>query len=480
MNVSAPDGGKRLVSHTDYIKESSSEKSVRQVIDAATGELLYELADGTVYVQYGEWHEPEGCDLTSFSMCGNAYDPSALHPYRAGFSPGSDYLAILYRAPNLWNAAQFGRLRVYSAQDGQLRNVIGNADQPVTTFAFSPDGVTLLVGYQSGAAHLWDMGSGADVFGAWHFNAPLVDLDFSPGGSYLVLQRPDWVEVRRTHDGTLLGRYPANAFALSPRGDILALGGRDGVLTLKDLNGLQDVHRISAHEGPILALAFSPDGQTVVSSGQDCAVKSWDATTAVFSHQLAENVTDAYGFDSTASRIFVHALGFVPDGGQLLGYGSWSRVVSWDAASGATRYLIEPEPLPYYQGMITLDPHFPEFLSVDEASGRLFVGNASYDLITGESVDAYQPPPNLPAGCALAGPLTADGALQLTLGYEDREGQICLLNAADHSLVEAVEIFATGDPNTATIAWLYLSPQGERLIVTTGSGVVLVYQVGPG
>jgi WD40 repeat protein len=358
-----------------------------------------------------------------------------------------------------------------------LLNVIGSAEQPVETFAFSPDGTTLLVGYGSGAAQLWNLESGRDIFGAWHFNAPIQDLELSPGGSYLVLQRPDRVELRRTSDGTLLGRYSATAFAVSPLGDILALGDKEGVLTLKNLDSRQDVHRIIAHGDTIYSLAFSPDGQTVVSSGRDCVVKSWDTVSGAFTHALAENSTDAYGFGDTISRIFIHFLRFMPGGERIIGYGSWSRVVSWDATSGATRYLIEPEPLEYYRGMITLDPHFPEFLSIDEGNGVLFVDNASYDLDTGERVGEYELPDNLPAGCAAAGPATADGKALFTLGYDDREGQICVLDGADHSLMSAIEVFPSGNAMTARIQWLYTTPQGDRLIVTTSSGVVLVYQV---
>jgi WD40 repeat protein len=477
LQVVTADRQKRLVSYADYVDDTMIEESVRQVVDVPTGELLYKLGDATFYAEYDDWNEPEGCDLFTFSMCGNAFDPSAMHPYRAGFSPAGDYLAILYRPPNLWNSGQFSTLRVYDAHDGRLLHVIGSFNVPVATFAFSPDGNTLLVGYQSGAADLWDMPSGTDIFSAWHFNAPLVDLELSPDGNYLVLQRPDWVEVRLTNDGSLLGRYRASAFAISPLGDVIALGDREGNLTLKTLAGLQDIHRIQAHDGPIFALAFSPDGQTVVSSGQDCAVKSWDAVTAAYLHDLAENMTNAYGYEDTASRIFVYFLRFLPGSSQVMGYGSWSRVVSWDATSGATRYLIEPEPLAYYEGMITLDPHFPEFMSVDVASGQLFVGSATYDLATGERTGEYQPPENLPAGCAAAGPLTANGELRFTLGYDSREGQICLLNAADNSLLDSIQISPSSGQTTTRIAWLYLSPQGDQLIVTTGSGVVLVYQV---
>jgi WD40 repeat protein len=479
ISVVAPDGSKRLVSHAEYIASGIMEQSVRQVVDPDDGEVLYHLGDGTFYVEYDDWNEPEGCDLYSFSMCGNAYDPSAMHPYRAGFSPDGRYLAVLYRAPNLWSSERFSVLRLYDGENGRLLNVIGSFEQPVATFAFSPDETTLLVGFQSGVVQLWDTAEGRDIFGAWHFNAPLLDVAFSPGGTYLILQRPGRVEIRLNSTGALLGRYPANAFALSPTGEYIALGDDEGMLTLKEMDSRRNLYRFQAHDGPIFALAYSPDGQTIVSSGQDCAVNSWQAGTGEFSHMLAENETDAYDFGSTASRIFIHFLKFLPGGQQIIGYGSWSRVVNWDAASGDTRYLIEPEPKEYYQGMITLNPHFPEFMSVDVDEGRFYIENAGYDIATGQSVGVFRPSDKLPTGCSMSGPLSADGRVRFTIGYDDREGQICLLNAADDSLVRTIEVFSD-ERTSGYITWLYLSPGGDRLMVATDSGAVLVYGIGGG
>lgn len=476
INVLSPDGSKRLVSHAEYVENSMIDQSVRQVVDPDSGELLYHLGDGTFYVEYHDWNEPEGCDLYSFSLCGNAYDPSAMHPYRAGFSPHGRYLAVLYRAPNLWRSEQFSVLRLYDGENGRLLNVIGNFDQPVAAFAFSPDEAALLVGFQSGVVQLWDTAEGRDIFGAWHFNAPLLDVAFSPGGTYLILQRPGRVEIRLNSTGALLGRYPANAFALSPTGKYIALGDEDGMLTLKELDTRQNLYRFQAHAGPVLALAYSPDGQTIVSSGQDCAVNSWQAGTGEFSHILAENETDAYDFGGTASRIFIHFLKFLPGGDQIIGYGSWSRVVNWNAAGGDTRYLIEPEPKDYYQGMITLNPHFPEFLSVDTDNGRFYIDNAGYDLATGTSVGTFQPSEKLPDGCTMSGPLSADGRVRFAIGYEGREGQICILDAVDDSLVGTVEVFSA-ERTAGYITWLYLPPTGDRLMVATDSGAVLVYGV---
>ncbi len=76
----------------------------------------------------------------------------------------------------------------------------------------------------------------------------------------------------------------------------------------------------------------------------------------------------------------------------------------------------------------------------------------------------------------MSGPLSGDGRLRFTKGFDEREGQICLLNAIDDSLVRTIEVFPN-ERTSAYITWLYFSPTSDRLLVATDSGAVLVYQV---
>ena len=44
--------------------------------DNLSGKELFGLKDKSIYVRYDDYNTPEGCDLASFSMCGNVYDPN--------------------------------------------------------------------------------------------------------------------------------------------------------------------------------------------------------------------------------------------------------------------------------------------------------------------------------------------------------------------------------------------------------------------
>jgi WD40 repeat protein len=478
------DGTRKFVSRSDHEEENwNVELSIRQVFDQSSNELLYELPDKTMYVYYEDHTDPEGCDLSSFSMCGNVYDPSALVPYRVAFSPDGGTLGILYRAWNLWNSNRYSILRIYDAIDGKLLNQMGSFQKPIETFTYADDG-RILIGYVNGSIELWNAAGQNITYTGWHFGAPIESFSYTSDGNYVYIQREGQLEVRRTSDGALFKRYDASIYALSPVENLAAIGDHEGNIRLQYLNGERSDLQISAHTSSIYALEFSPDGKMLVSAGQDCAIRAWDVASGQFIHPFEKTVVNAYGEDFTSSRIFIKYFRFIPGTKQLLGFGSWGTVVSWNINSGATNYVTTSEALEYYQGMITLNPHFPEFFAVDQSRNVFYINSTAHDLNTGKRLSEYSAPQSLEKGCTPAGPRSRDGKLLFTIGYEQHEGEICILDASDAHLVKSVMVIPADSifedlPPYNLINWIFLSPDGRHLIVDTVSGTLLVYQIAP-
>ncbi|HNT24238.1 MAG TPA: WD40 repeat domain-containing protein [Anaerolineales bacterium] len=475
-DFNSPDGALQLRCKVTYDeKDGNTEYSIRQVYSLQTGSLLYTLPDETIQVTYWDFNSPQGCDLASFSYCGDVYSPNANLPYRVGFSPSGDSLAILYRPPNLSYSRYFGILRVYDTQDGRLLGSFGSFESPVETYAYAPDGKTLLVANVDGSVYLWDARQDELAFSAWPFDAPINSLAYSYDGRFLALQRSDTLEVRRSSDGGLVSRYQATAFALSPNSLQMAVGDEQGRIAVHALDTGKALYQIeSAHAGAVFALAYSSDGQLLASSGADCYGKVWQAAGGTFLHYLEANRTNAYGEPDTESRIFIYRLKFLPQTNDLIGSGSWGRVVSWDIDTGVTNYLIEPEPVGFWGGMMTLNPHFPEYFGVDVASGHFYINEMVYSLADGSLVGPYQYPDETPFNCAPTGPLSQDGRLRFSIGLKNMTGRICILNAGDNHLLASFEV-----PAQHSLAWVYLSPDGRQLIVTSDAGPVYVYAVLP-
>jgi WD40 repeat protein len=100
--------------------------------------------------------------------------------------------------------------------------------------------------------------------------------------------------------------------------------GKDNDLRLWAADSLREIRRFTGHRGAVMAVAFAPDGKTAVSSGQDSTVRFWDIASGKEIKQLGKG------------KIMAKSLCFSPDGQYLLvGGGSRSDVLTlWEIESG--------------------------------------------------------------------------------------------------------------------------------------------------
>jgi len=67
-----------------------------------------------------------------------------------------------------------------------------------------------------------------------------------------------------------------NAIATSPDGKLLAEGGADRKVRLRDANTLEVRSELRVHDGPIMALAFHPSGTMLATASEDLTIKLWN------------------------------------------------------------------------------------------------------------------------------------------------------------------------------------------------------------
>ena len=113
------------------------------------------------------------------------------------------------------------------------------------------------------------------------------------------------------------------AVAFSPDGQTLASAGNDGAIRLWDTATHQPLGPpLTGHTDWVRTIAFSPDGQTLVSGSADNTLIFWDAATG---QPLDRPLLGHAGF--------VDAVAFSPDGRWLASGGADGRVILWDAAT---------------------------------------------------------------------------------------------------------------------------------------------------
>ncbi|MBM3329888.1 MAG: hypothetical protein FJY67_10540 [Calditrichaeota bacterium] len=187
---------------------------------------------------------------------------------------------------------------------------------------FSPDGRSLAVGdLKIGGITLYDgVGAGGRPVGAPDLKGW---FEFTSDSRFLIVVSADsvrWCDLSDTNlpitrrirvPGLVVGQ--SNAFAISPSGDMLASTEGEQV-RLWQLGERPVPGAEMRHTQAVEALAFSPDGVTLASAGQDWVIRVWNADTGEQTSVLQGHEYVVYGIAWNRS-------------GSLLGSASGDRTV---------------------------------------------------------------------------------------------------------------------------------------------------------
>ncbi len=112
-----------------------------------------------------------------------------------------------------------------------------------------------------------------------------------------------------------------SSVAFSPRGQLLASGGDDGVVRLWELSTGRERQHLQGHTDSVRSIAFSPDGNTLASAGDDGVIALWEVGTGRELKRLE------------ASTSAVRTVTFSPDGKLLASGGEDGTVRLWESGS---------------------------------------------------------------------------------------------------------------------------------------------------
>jgi WD40 repeat protein len=228
------------------------------------------------------------------------------------------------------------------------------ATEAVSRLAFSPDGERVALLNAADDLEIWNLTSSTEVASltGWHGGA-VNAVAFNPDGTTLVSGGGDafgsmgGVRLWNIDSGVQLANLtadngPVQTMAVSPDGVTIAVGTTTGVLEFRDgADGLV-TRSIHSHDGRVLSLVFSPQGDAVATGGDDASARLWDTSTG-------EERAELTGLGGPIRHLNMSDEGsLLPSEGlqdvtELAGMEEYNLACTAGAADGVTSMLFSPD-----------------------------------------------------------------------------------------------------------------------------------------
>jgi RNA polymerase sigma factor (sigma-70 family) len=266
--------------------------------------------------------------------------PAALGKERLRIKPEEGYPRLLAFLPdgNLLGATHDGRVYLWDLDGKEVRR-FGKPDATADlAFAVSADGKKIAIGGNAGDVVIWDVNKGVGLV-TLAGRTKVSSLAFSPDGK--TLAAGDETNTVRLWDvaagkvtASLVGEKARgqtrgvgdaiHALAFTPDGKTLVSTGDygDGTIRVWDVAAAKERRRINSQFGDTRLLALSPDGKTLAVTGMSCVVRLWDLTTG-------KELDGDLGSQGAVYKVAVS-----PDSKQVAAAGCDGVIRFWDRASG--------------------------------------------------------------------------------------------------------------------------------------------------
>lgn len=213
----------------------------------------------------------------------------------------------------------------------KIKEFAGHTDS-LQSFAFTPDGKTLVSSSNDQTIRLWDIASGQQSR-QFAINQGIPSAVCVSGcGKYLLVgSNIGWVYIWDLATGNEYKSFEAHKDGIKSllylcRYEAFLTGSLDNSLKMWSIKNGELIRSFDGHNGAVFVATVARDAQSMVSGSSDKTMRLWDITTG-------KEILPTIGHIDT-----VMALALSPDGSQLIS-GSLDRSARlWQVASGQQKY----------------------------------------------------------------------------------------------------------------------------------------------
>ena len=216
-----------------------------------------------------------------------------------------------------------GKIGPYKNLPASTTTLPINTGEWTTALAFSPDSKTLATGTRNGGIYLFNT-KGLPGPPALTQGGEVSSIAFLSRGKSAISSgwdgllniwavSGDTISLTDRHD-----RSERMRIAISPVGNLLALGRDDGLIRLMDPGSMKEIFALPGHDGEIRTMAFTLDGALLASAGWDRLIRVWNTSTG-------RSIAVLRGHNDV-----VCASAFSPDGGTLATASFDGTCRTWD------------------------------------------------------------------------------------------------------------------------------------------------------